>query len=483
MKVKLAYLAVIALCFALVPTALGQWSSDPAKNLPLADQGNGNDQVQPKVKPLPNNGWYVSWFDSSPPSIGYDVYLQRINPAGVEQFPHDGVLIADLKNSSTEDYGLDIDTQGDALLAFLDTREGTNEQVTAARIGPAGKPMWGLRGVQLTNDSSFHAAPKIAGTSDGYVVVAWTSDSNVVVQKLDGNGNPLWGTGIVFSESGYNYSLADLHAADNGSVILSWVRDQGFGSNRQLRANKLSATGTLLWGQQNVTIFDQGSLQFGAFPYFILDGSGGAVFAWYTSSPTLQGFAQHIRSDGSEAFPHNGSAASTNTVNVRVSASASYRAATDETFLFWTEEDSNQVLNGVYAQKFASTGGRAWGQTGLTVVPLGSDSQIFVESVQVGSGALVFWVDQATFGSGTIQATRLNDKGQVVCAQFPVASTPASSFGLVADVASSHLAALAWADNRIGNNAIYIQNVNPNCSLGPRSPHGAFANQPANSKH
>jgi hypothetical protein len=25
---------------------------------------------------------------------------------------------------------------------------------------------------------------------------------------------------------------------------------------------------------------------------------------------------------------------------------------------------------------------------------------------------------------------------------------------------------VAWEDDRIGNNGIYIQNVNPNCSLG-----------------
>jgi hypothetical protein len=455
----------------LASAAWGQWSPDPSQNLPLADKP-GNEQVQPKLVPLSGNGWYVSWFDAdpnTPPPVGYDPTLQRLNSAGVEQLAHNGVRVADLGNSSTQDWGLDIDSKGRALLAFLDTRDGPIEQVTATKIGPEGGPMWGPRGVQLTRDSHFHAAPKIAGTSDGNVVVAWTSDSIVVVQKLNGKGRPQWGKGIVFSEAGFNYSVADLHASDNGSVILSMVRDQGFGSDRQLRANKLDSAGALLWGQQNVAIFDQGSLQFGNFPYFIPDGNGGAVFAWYTSSPALQCFAQHIRADGSEAFPHNGSAASTNAANVRVDPSASYRAATDETFLFWTEEDSNQFTNGVSAQKFNSTGARRWGQTGLTLVPLGADSQIFVESVQTGSGALVFWVDQASFTSATIQATKLDGGGNVVCAQFPVSTTPVTPFGLVANIAPSGLAALAWADSRIGNNAIYIQNVNKDCSLGPHN--------------
>ena len=469
MKIRFVYAATLLFCLILASTAWGQWSSDPAVNLPLADKGNGNDQVQPKLKPLAGNGWYVSWFDSDPnipPQVGYDVRLQRLSPAGVELLPHNGALVATESNSSTQDYGLDIDTAGNALLAFLDTRAGSNQQVTATKINNGGRQIWGRRGVQLTSDSSFHAVPKIAGTTDGDVVVAWTSDSSIVLQRLDPNGNPLWGAGIVLSEAGANYSVADLLAADNGSVILSWVRDTGFTSNHQLRANKFDPTGAKLWGSQNLSIFDVGSLQFGNFPYFTPDGSGGAVFGWYTSSPTLQCFAQHIRADGSEAFPHNGSAASTNTSNVRVSPSVSYRASSDETFLFWTEEDSNQFTNGVSGQKFNSTGARQWGQTGLTIVPLGSASQIFVENVQVGTGALVFWVDQPSFTSSTIQATKLDGTGATVCAQFPVSTTPVTPFGLVAGITKSGIAALAWADSRIGNNAIYIQNVNPDCTLG-----------------
>jgi hypothetical protein len=466
MKQVIRYGFLLMLSLLLGSNAWAQWSSDPANNLALADKV-GSDQVQPKVKPLPNGGWYVSWFA---PPVGYSVYLQRLSPGGVEQFRHDGLKVAALTNSSTEDYGLDIDTKGNALLAFLDTREGANQQVTAAKISPAGKALWGRRGVQLTTGSVHsNASPKIAGTSDGGVVVAWTSDSNTVLQKLDSHGKALWGKGVVLSESGYSYSLADLHAAENGSVIVSWVRNHGFGSDSQLRANKLSATGQLLWGAKHVVIFDTGSLQFGNFPYFVPDGKGGAVFAWYTSSPALQCFAQHILADGSEAFPHNGSVASTNTANVRVDPAASYRAATDEVFLVWTEEDANQSVNGIYAQKFGPKGGRRWGQTGLVIVALGADSQILPRNVQVGDGALMFWIDMQSFGNATIQATRLQGNGKVKCAQFPVSTAKSNKDRPVADiVTSSGLAALAFEDDRIGNNGIYIQNVNRDCSLGQK---------------
>lgn len=474
MKNRLALITVLIMCLTIGQAAWGQWSSDPSANLPLADKPN-NDQVQPKIKPLPNNQWFVSWFDAdpnSPPPVGYDVYVQRLDSAGVEQFPHDGNMVADLSNSSTEDYGLDSDTTGNALLAFLDTREGRNQQVTAAKINKAGNPLWGTYGVQLTSNGAGHYSPKITGTSDGGVVVAWSegvgSNLNVKIQKLDKNGHLVWAQPVVFHESGYQYFLSDLHAADNGSVIVSWVREAGFNSDKQLRANKLAADGTKLWGKNNVVIFDQGSLQFGEFPDFIVDGAGGAIFAWYTSTPILQCFAQHIRDDGSEAFPHNGSAGSTDTNNVRVDPSVSYRAKTDETFLFWTEEDSNHFVNGVYGQKFDGQGTSQWGPTGLVLIPLGSDTQTFVKNVQMGTGALVFWVDSPGYGLSTMQAAKLNGNGKVTCAPFPVSSAPANKYGLSAATAPSGLTAVAWADDRIGNNSIYIQNVNPNCSLGPK---------------
>ena len=464
MKYALRTLLLFIFALTLASSAWAQWSSDPSQNLDLSNIA-GADQVQPKLLPLPNNSWYVSWFNNNPndpPPNGYDVYYQLLSANGVEQFPHDGVQVAKLTLSSTEDYGLAIDGQGNALLAFQDDRrDPNNPQITAAKMSPTGQPLWGPNGVALTWDPGFHANPKITATSDGNVVVGWTTNNVVILQKLDPNGRPLWiganafAYGVTLQESGFSYTLADLHAADNGSVIVSWVRNQGFGSNNYLYANKISATGQVMWAG-NVHVFDGGSLQFGEFPYFAYDGNGGAVFSWYSSTPSLQVFAQHILSDGTEAFGHNGSVGSTNLSNVRVSPSSSYNPATQETFLFWTEEDSNQFTNGVSGQKFNSAGARQWGDGGLTIVPLGSDSQIFVENVQIGTGALVFWFDQPGFGSGTIQATKLDGTGATVCAQFPVSSASSDKSRLAAGIASSGLSALTWEDDRNGENDIYI---------------------------
>lgn len=475
------FVFVFVMALTLSSSAWAQWSSDPNQNLALSDIA-GADQVQPKLLPLADSSWYISWFNANPndaPPRGYDTYLQRLDPSGFEQFPHDGIQVAKLTNSSTEDYGLDLDAQGNALLAFLDTREGTSQQVTAAKMSPSGQPLWGPLGVQLTHGATNVHSPKIAATSDGGVVVAWTSGSNVVLQKLNASGHPVWpgpsilNFGIVLGESGANYMLSDLHASDNGSVIVSFSRDKGFRTNRFLYANKLSASGKLLWGAGHVKVWDGGSLQLGNYPSFIPDGNGGAVFAWYSSFPSLQVFVQHVLANGTEAFAHNGVAVSTNGNNVRVSPAASYRPSTQEIFVFWEEEDSLQSVSGVYGQKLDATGARQWGATGLQIVPLGNNAEIFARTVQIADGAFAFWVDQEVTGNGTIQGIRLDNAGNTVCPQFAVSSTDAEKSRPWVGIAPSGLTAVAFQDYRSGNSDIYIQNVNPDCSLGIESRHFA----------
>ena len=103
-------------CFFLAAAAHAQFSDDPAANLSVADRTN--EQVQPKIVPTADGGCYISWFDNA--AGGYDVYLQRLDANGVEQWAHNGVLVADRGFSSTQDYGLAVDTAGNALLAFRD---------------------------------------------------------------------------------------------------------------------------------------------------------------------------------------------------------------------------------------------------------------------------------------------------------------------------------------------------------------------------
>src|SRR5690606_10433434 len=395
---------------ALSPAALAQWSSDPAANLAVADAAGGQDQ--PKVAPAPDGGTWISWFDGA---SGYDVRVQKLDAGGNEVFPHGGLLVADRGFSSTQDYGLSVDAAGNALLTFRDDRAG-GTQITAALVTAAGDQPWGPTGVQLTNTSAFVAAPKIAGTSDGGAVVAWTQDESTRLQKLDADGVPQWASDVVLTPATGSYSASDLHA-HGADVVLAFVHQTGpFGSPRHLLAQKFDAEGDPLWGAGHVAVFDGGSLQFGNFPTFVPDGAGGGVFSWYnTPGAGLQSYVQHVLPDGSEAFAHNGLAVPTNATRERVSPDVAYDAGTGAIYAFWTELANFQSLRGVYGQKFDAAGDRLWTDEGLAVVPVGSDDITGVRTVVNGPGAFVFWDQVPSFGQDRLYgAAASGDDGGTV---------------------------------------------------------------------
>ena len=429
------------------------------------------DQVQPKIRSTPNGGCYISWFDNDPsgnPPFGYDVDLQRLDKHGVAQFPAGGIRLADLGMSSTQDYGLDVDGHGNALLAFLDDRRGQRIIVTVMKVDPAGNQRFGNHGREVSDSLDFLGNPKVAATTEGSVVAGWIEGNNLKFQKLSGVGAKLWGsTGItITAPPGLTYSLADLHGSDDGSVIASWVSAAGFTGPKHLLANKLGPDGALQWGDMHVAVFDGGSLQFGNFPPFVTDGAGGAVFGWYETGP-LQSRAQHILADGTESFPHNGSLGSTNTGYDHVNPSVSYDQATGDTYLFWNEILEGPLTNeGISGQRFNRAGERQWGDSGLVVQPFISSAVLNVTSVFTSTGPLVVWSSEAAFAQAMITGAKLDPSGAFLCSPFAVSSILSSKSRLDLTLSLNDVALAAWSDGRADGGDIYAQNINRGCSLG-----------------
>lgn len=469
-------LATLTLALGLSASAWGQWSTDPQKNTPVANVP-GAAQVQPKISATADGHWWISWFSLIPQGSapqGYDVYLQRLGPDGTEKYPHQGIQVANLGVSWTEDYGLANDAQGNALLAFQDDRSNPQDRAIAAtKINAAGQPLW-----QTLTAPSGHA-PHISILPDGHSIIGWSKDTenSVRLRKLDPLGQPVWKSAdgaaldFVLAEPGFSYRLADLKTTSDGSVIVSFIRSRGISGAKHLYANKISPGGQLLWGQGNVKIFDAGSLQQGNFPNFVLDGQGGAVFAWYSVQPNLQVHAQHILANGSPAFAVNGVPVSTNLQQARVDPSLSYQPSTGEITLFWTELDNavEQRRRGLYAQKLDARGARQWGETGRTIQPLANHDITSLDTVTTADGTLAFWVQSVAGQHDSIQAIKLDPTGNALCPQFAASTRPSSKSRLVSSASTSGKTLIAWEDQAQQQGSdIYLQSVGPGCKLGAR---------------
>ncbi|MBL8878994.1 MAG: hypothetical protein JNG88_07725 [Phycisphaerales bacterium] len=457
--------AAAAVFAGFAESAAAQWPGDAGTNLTIGEAAN--EQNQAKIRPTSDGGCYVSWYSNQ--TSGYDVWLQRLDKNGVPEWAAGGILIADLSHTSTQDYGLAVDADDYAILAYRDDRVGSS-QIGASRVAPDGTLVWGAGGVIVSATANGNS-PRAAALDTGEYVIGWTtasSPSTIALQKLDMNGAPQWTPGgVIISDppnpTSRSILLSDLQPSDNGSVIALWMRCTGSNcvtSNRHLSTRKYDSAGAPLW-PGIVALFDGTStIQNGYFPTFVSDGAGGAVYVWYESGGTRRSLYQHIDAAGVELHAHTGVACSLQ-VSGRLSLSPSfaYDPLTDECFVFWTEANSGQSQWGVYGQRLVG-GVRQWADAGREFVALSTNQNAFVRALSSAGGAMVFYFDRSGsakvvgFSAGAAGAMRWSPSVIDVCS---VLSGKARLDACVS--AQTGEAMLAWGDARVDARGVYGQNV------------------------
>ena len=453
--------ATAACAFGFTGLVHAQWTDDPSLNTPIVIESG--DQVQPKVARAADGGAYISWFDNR--TGGFDVYMQRIDANGEPQWQENGILIADRSFSSTQDYDLTVDDEGHAIVAFRDDRFG-GIVVTASRVAPDGTQVWGPTGVQPSMTTGFIGAILVEAAGDGTIAVGWYNGEAARVVKLDGDGEELWGTDIGNAPAG-SFTVSDLIASDadgaSGEVIVLMTTIGGFIQPRHLYAQKLDADGETMWAEPT-PIYTQSSLQVAYFPTGASDGAGGLVTAWYHVNP-LQVRVQHVDADGAVQFGANGTVASTNAAQLRVSPSAAHEIATGETYVFWRELDSFQNAVGVFGQKFDANGQRQWNDSGVSIFNSGNETTQ-VRTLLHDDGAQVYFVERTGPASQRVFGTFVDDDG-TGGGLIDVSDVNSSKSRLAALLDTNHQAVLVWQDSRNGPDDLFAQNVNADGTLGP----------------
>ena len=472
---KYTYRLRMIVCVSMVwmpALLLAQWP--PADGFPLADREEQSNLV--KVHPTSDGGCYVSWFDNA--DSGYDVYLQRLDAAGNELWIHNGVKIANRNMDWTADYGLDVDADGNAVLAFRDDRFG-GVRATVTLVNPAGQRLWG-DGVPVSDGLIEAMRPYVAATTDGGYTVAWSEygeTTNVVrVQHLNSLGQPQWASPLLWEDPQFGqFNMSCVTASDDGNAIISWVRKgMNFWDPPHLWTQKVSPSGTLLWNPHHVVVYDgEGGLEPGEFPCHHPDNQGGAIFHWHGAliGNWFDAAYQHILADGTEKFPHNGIPPTTNTDRQRFDTALTCDLATGDTYLYWIELEVIEFIDyfSVYGQKFDAEGNRLWGDGGISLVPWDTITLLnpVAEFCDTG-GALASWIGYDLWGQHQIYAARQDTTGALIWdGQIQqVTETESYKHNLISATLTSGMHVVAWTDDRDGDDDIYIQNIFNDGSMG-----------------
>lgn len=472
---RIAVFCLVAGLFGVSPVA-AQWATNPLVNLSIADR-TPSEQVIPKVAATADGGCYVGWFDHA--SGNYDVYLQRLDAQGVEQWAHNGVLISsNPQNSFLVDWDLIVDSQDHCVLVFADDRNGGGDfDIYAYRVTPAGNMLWGANGVTISSNNAFEAAPRVCELGNGSFAFCWSREASTIMGQVvtpagaiqyPANGLALGGM------PGESPAFCEMVASNGSSYIVLWVRNiASFISPRHLHAQKFNLAGTPLWGAAPVPVYDATSVPLGYAPSIQSDDAGGAVIVWH-SSPTGSLFncrMQHLNITGTQLHPHNGVTVSTDATRHHIDPAFVYHPATGETLVFFNERNGAQSQWGVYGQKFNAAGVRQWGATGLQLMAVDNTWEGFTRALPSGTGAMVFVLHEPTavLNNNSVLGMRVDASG---IAQWPgqplVLSSLLSSKGRLPVAATPQGAALViWEDERTDAADVYGQRIGEDGVLGP----------------
>jgi len=475
-------LAAGTLAFAAAP-AHAQWSNSADAPLVVADAADG--QVQPKIATAPDGTYYVSWFDGHVGS--FSIYLQHLDAQGNELWPHGGVLVATRAYSSTTDYGLGVDADGNAYLAYNCCANNVDdEHIQVNRVDANGTLPWGAEGVTVSAPASTEPVYNayVTATGDGNIAVIWSTESVARVQKLTPDGTPLWATnGVAVSTTTAGTFLAgDVHSNAAGDVIASWVYQAG-PFLRALYTQKLAADdGAALWDPAGVRVFGVGAVQLGYYPPFIDDGAGGGVFYDYdTTALMFVPRVQHVAADGSLLLGANGVVATTDTSINHTNTAAAYDAASGDIYVVWRDSYTTAGgadFDGLSAQRVDSTGALQWGDTGkVLVAPADStDSTLALSQITAmpaPGGFVAGWITGAyPAANNPISVARVNADGSY--------AWPSQNVVVKSDHGTSRTGVTAGADGELvyvwtditdgsGAGQIQAQRLNLDGSLGGSS--------------
>jgi len=473
---KKFYILFTILSLLFVPGLYSQWSNDPNTNLMISDM-NG-EQVLPQISLTSDGGCYIAWFDTR--TGNYNVYLQRLDPAGNKMFATDGLLISDNpSNTWIVDWDMMTDNSDNAVIAFSDIRAGGDFKVYAYLISPTGDFLWGADGVSLSTAADMQPNPRITQTTDGYYIFAWPSlstPSKIAVQKLDVAGNKLYGNDPMYISSGTNeqYTYPIPIPGVNGSYIIGFEGTTGSfpGLTVHLYAQKYSSAGTPQWGSSPVAVCDAGGFPFYELTNIIPDGNYGVVFVWYDDrdfNNNYSTFVQRVDSSGSVLFTANGVEASSLATNQHLNCDVVIDPSTYEIYTFWIEQDNLQSMAGISGQKFSITGTKLWGNNGMTFKAMDSNTDLHISSLFMNGNSYVYYLEYIGASQNNLAKAfsvdgngNFNWTGNLVT----FSSVVSSKSRLVSDVYSNGASVLAWSDGRQDNGGIYAQDIQVDGSFG-----------------
>jgi hypothetical protein len=255
-------------------------------------------------------GLIAAWQDFRAGGAG-EIYAQRITSGGQAVWQEDGIPVGTDSAGQTAPAAAP-DGSGGVLLVWQDWSSEA-PQLYFEHLTGAGSPAPGdtAGGRPLARDSKAQTAPALVPDGEGGAIVFWQERDSTVYEfrclrvTVAGAAAAGWPAGgaLVTSTPARPHWAAVAGDGAHGAVV-AWC--QGAGGSQRLLCQRVLAGGSLGWGTTGVTL--SGASGQPAFPAIVADSSANAVVAWEDCRDGAQSdlYAQRVSATGALLWAADG---------------------------------------------------------------------------------------------------------------------------------------------------------------------------------
>ncbi|MFH1862981.1 MAG: T9SS type A sorting domain-containing protein [bacterium] len=452
--------------------------------------GLSGDAKYPTMVQNSHGKIFIFFQDLREGSAGYTAFLQMLDNEGNLYLEEDGRPICPNPPYTTIKAQEWIDACPDdndgAFVVWKDYRDSSTEGVliVAQRIDSTGNFVWSDAGVQIASYAEEQAErPFIVEDGSGGAIIAWsgfspTWDLDVYVAKITAAGVISWIT-QVSSVAGEDEVATGIAADGSGGVYLAYRGGtSGTGTDFNVHANYISASGALQWGSAGLTLCNENGKQMNSRAVSL--GVDGAIFLWEDerSGAGKDLYVQRVNAAGNIQWEASGRA-----IITELGDQANPDLSLDGMgYLYMVWEDFRGGQMDVYMQKLTLDGISQYPNSGLPVsVTTGEQSYAQLLSDNTG-GNYVFWHDYRNVPNVDIFGSHLDADGALTSNDWMVSGNAINNYfqkqnypTIIGDFANG--AVVIWEDKRASGKAevidLYAQRVNEYSSgIIPNHPKG-----------
>ena len=359
-------------------------------------------------------GAVIAWQDLRSGS-GYDIWAQAVTAAGTLKWAPAGVAICTAAGAQVLQV-ITTDTAGGAIIAWRDGRV-TFTDVYAQRVSSAGAPMWTADGVAVCTASGQQNDISIVSNGSGGAFLAWrdprngTLNNDIFAQALNSSGTPLWtADGVAVSNAANDQIEPAISYDGNLGLLITW-QDARNGTDYDIFAQRLNASGTALWTANGVQACDVDSSQ--SVPLVVSDGARGAILVWTDTRasnkwPDL--YAQRLDSLGTRMWGGlSGTAVCTADSGQFLKTLVADKSG--GAIAGWDDERGAGNDEDIYTQAISPTGVTRWTATGVRIGTGAGTRRLSTSAPDGFGGALFAWEDFRNGATSDVFGLRVTSVG------------------------------------------------------------------------